>query len=145
MFDIVIIDSGDHVVEQAVNTIIGRTALIAVPGDGYRFIANNAVHVEGNGGTGKVLAIVGHANANSLSGTSSWSEFVSHVTAKTEPDWKTDKKTIYLVACSTAGKGNKFIYGNFANEIKKVFPDAVVWASTTAVNASDLSGNWIQV
>jgi len=91
-----------------------------------------------------VLAVVGHAGPDTLSNAKTWDSFTQQVTASVDPDWRKNKKTVYLVACSTAGDGTKFAYGNIANEIKKPFPNATVWASSTAVSATDLSGDWIK-
>jgi hypothetical protein len=112
----------------------------------YRYIAVNADTVVDKGGSGSnVLVIVGHAGPDTLSGEKTWKGFVQQVTANVDPDWRTNKKTVYLVACSTAGKGTKFVYGNIAREIKEQFPNATVWASSTAVSATDLTGDWTKV
>lgn len=97
------------------------------------------------GGSGDILIIVGHASPDSLSGCKTWTGFAEQITASASPDWNANKSSIFIAACSTAGSGTKFGYGNFASEIKSAFPKAVVWASKTAVYASDLSGEWVQV
>jgi len=147
MFDIITTEPEDSAVKMAVNVITTNPkAMISVPHSGFRYIAINAQHTEGDGGSGKdVLVVVGHAGPDSISGASTWSAYVQEVTAKVDPDWRKNKKTVYLVACSTAGSGQKFLYQHIAQEVKNAFPGATVWASTTAVSARDLSGDWIQV
>lgn len=145
MFDIITIEPDDSVVMAAVNTITQGKAVIAQPKDGFRVFARDAVHVEGKGGSSNILIIVGHASADSLSGSKTWQGFAQQVTATADPNWNADKSSVFIAACSTAGSGTKFGYGNFANEIKAAFPHAVVWASKTAVYATDLSGDWVQV
>lgn len=146
MFDIVTIEPEDTVVAKAVKAMTTNgKAFITVPKEGYRYIAVNAHEVIGNGGDGNVLAVVGHAGPDTLSGEKTWDSFVQQVTAEIEPDWRKNKTTVYLVACSTAGKGTKFEYGNIATEIKAKFPKATVWASSIGVSATDLSGEWTKV
>ena len=144
MFDIVTIEPKDAVVLKAVHTLTEGNAVIANPSGNYRFIARNACLAEGDGGTNKeILVIVGHASPDSISHCRTWQAFKQDVTV--DVDWTTGKTSIYIAACSTAGEGTKFAYGNFANEIKAAFPNAVVWASNSAVDANDLSGDWQQV
>lgn len=142
MFDIVTIQATDAVVATAVKTIIEKTGYIAVPDDGYRLIAGDKCQVVGKGGSANTLVVVGHAGPDSISDQKTWDAFAKRVTASVDPDWRKDKTRVYLVACSTSAEGTKFGHGNIANEIKAKFPDAKVWASTTAVLATDLSGDW---
>lgn len=145
MFDIITIEPDDSVVMAALNTIIQGKAVIAQPSDGYRVFARNALHVEGKGGSSDILIILGHASPDSLSGCKTWTGFAEQVTASASPPWNEGKTSVFIAACSTAGRGTKFIYGNFASEVKKAFPKATVWASKTAVYANDLSGDWVKV
>lgn len=147
MFDIVTLEPEDSAVEMAVAVVTtNQSDVVGVPKTGYRFIAINNVRVEGDGGSDKdVLVVIGHAGPDSISGARTWAEYVQGVTAKADPDWRSNKKTVFLVACSTADAGQKFLYRNIADEVKKAFPKATVWASTTAVSARDLTGTWTQV
>lgn len=146
MFDIVTIEPEDEVVKSAINLIInGKGHPIPSPGGNYRYIAVDAVHMQGNGGAScEILCIVGHADADDLSGEKTWKNYVQAVSAGST-DWKSNKTSVYLVACSTAGTdGTKFLHGNIANEIKSSFPGAKVWASSTDVGVTDsgFTGEW---
>jgi len=140
-YDIVTLEPEDPVVMNAVNAIIKGTGAIPGPNGNYRFIAGNAVHVEGDGGANsQVLVVVAHGNANSLSGYSSWADFRNSVSVNV--DWA-NKTTVYLAACSTAGEdGAQFLHGNIANEVKAAFPNATVWASSSNVGSGTQSGDW---
>lgn len=139
MYDILTLEPDDKVVMVAVNSIIKGGGFVPKPPGNYQFWARNAMKKKGDGGsTSDTAVIVGHANANSISDCKNWSQFQENFT---EVDW--GKKTkVYLVACSTNGEGNKFVYGNIATEIKSNLPNAIVWASTSPVYADDQSGDW---
>jgi hypothetical protein len=141
MYDIVTIEPEDEIVQRAINCIIGReTNVTYPPKGGYRLIYRNVFHKEGDGGDSNVLVIVGHGSPNGLSGTKTWRAYCEELTA--EIDWKKGKNSIFIVACSANGKGQKFGYGNFAREIKDAYPKATVWASSSAVDANGLEGDW---
>ena len=142
MYDIVTLESADQTVTTAVNAITKGQGYIPAPNGHYRFIATNAVHVEGNGGTNKeVLVVVGHGNTNSLSGHMTWADFRHSVTANV--DWISNKTTVYLAACSTnKDDGTAFLHGNIAREVKSAFPHATVWASSSNVTAKTQAGDW---
>ncbi|NVD96660.1 hypothetical protein [Massilia sp. BJB1822] len=144
MFDIVTLEPDDAVVAKAIDTIIKvANHTVNAPSDGYRYIAGNTVTVEGDGGSqSNVLVIVGHAGADSLSSKKTWKSYMQAVTAAVDPDWRVGKKSVFLVACSTAGEGTKFGYGNMATEIKEWFSTATVWAASDPVSAKDLSATW---
>lgn len=143
MFDIVTITPEDDAVEIAVDALMNRKTKIVNPTKGFRFVTHNSAQEIDGGGSEQILVIVGHGSANSLSGCKTWAEYQSNVCS--DVNWKSDKKSVYIVACSTADDGEKFFYQNIADEIKKRFFGAKVWASSTVVNAKDLSGDWVAV
>ena len=141
MYDIVTLEPDDKIVMAAVNAIVKGEGAIPGPKGNYRFIARNGLYIEGDGGNScAVLVVVGHGNADSISGCDTWSELKQRVGG--DIDWK-GKQTVYIVACSTYGEdGSKFLHGNIASEIKQDFPNATVWASASAVSSSTQSGDW---
>lgn len=146
MFDIVTIEPEDAVVKKAVSTVQTGNDIVSAPAEGYRYTALSTTLTKGDGGAAKkVLVVIGHAGADTLSGESTWSNYVKKVTATVDPGWRDDKTSVFLVACSTAATGTKFVHGNIATEVKAQFPNATVWASSTAVSATDLSGDWEKI
>ncbi len=146
MFDIVTIEPDDETVKKALKTVQDGNNIVSAPKAGYRYTALNATAMSGDGGTAtKVLVVIGHAGPDTLSGETSWSNYVKKVTATVDPGWRDDKTTVYLVACSTAATGTKFAYKNISDEVKAQFPNATVWASSTVVSATDLSGDWEKI
>lgn len=140
MFDIVTITPEDDAVEIAVDALMNRKAKIVSPTKGFRFVTHNSAQEIDGGGSEQILVIVGHGSPDSLSGCKTWAEYKSNV-FKSVDCWS-DKKSVYVVACSTDSNSNKFCYRNIADEIKESFSSATVWASSTPVNAGDLTGNW---
>ncbi len=142
MYDIVTLEPDDTVVMDAVNAIIAGKGAIPGPNGNYQFIAPNDKYRKGDGGRkSQVLVVVAHANPDSLSGCRSWAEFQESV-GRDAVEWA-QKTTVYLAACSTANEdGTKFLYGNIAREVKKAFPNATVWASSSNVGSKTQSGDW---
>lgn len=141
MYDIVTLEPEDAVVKTAINAIVKGQGAIPGPDGNYRFIARNAVLVEGDGGADSaVLVVVGHGDTNRLSGCKTWSEFKGYLGG--DIDWQ-EKGIVFLAACATAQEGGlQFLHGNIANDIKKNFPHATVWASASNVSASTQQGDW---
>lgn len=141
MYDIVTLEPEDPVVMVAVNAIIAGKGAIASPNGNYRLFAPGDKRVEGDGGAARhTLVVVAHGNANKLSGKNSWAAFREEVGETV--DWS-NVDTVYLAACSAAGEnGRAFLTGNIANEVKRAFPRATVWASSSNVSNVTQSGDW---
>ena len=145
MYDILTLEPDDDVVMRAIKAVIAGRATIGGPEGDYRLLTPGDTWVEGDGGTGvEVLVIVGHGNANKLSGCGKWTLFREHFDGRVDWNHKTE---VYLAACSTAGEGGSaFVHGHFAGGVRAAFPTRVrVWASTTAVRGRDLTGDWVQL
>lgn len=146
MYDILTFESEDDTVKKAVNAVRkGQSGVTPNPEENYRFIVPSKLYKEGNGGENKsTLVLVGHGSANKLSGQDTWDEYKENFRDYIGGITYT---TIFIVACSTANEkgGNKFAYQNWAQTLKKAYPNATVWASSTEVNAETLEGDWVQV
>ncbi|MBC1239128.1 hypothetical protein [Nostoc sp. 2RC] len=147
MYDIITTESEDTAVNQAVNSVIqGNVGVITSPNGHYRFITPSNTLLEGNGGQDQeVLVIVGHGSGDSLSGFKVWSRYKDDFKTQ-DLDWKT-KKIVYILACSTASDEQQAYLGykNFAETVKKDFPEATVWAASSSVSSQTLLGNWQKV
>lgn len=138
MYEIVTLQSADRVVNTAIEAIVNGESHIPQPAVFRLVTENNVQEIRGAGTAENVLVIVGHANANKLSGYATWRAYCGQLAQAPAGDYN----SVYVVACSTAGEGDKFGYGNIATEIKAAYADATVWASSTPVTPPDLTGHW---
>lgn len=144
MYDILALEITDEVVKMSVDVVMNGTSEVTPNPEGnFRLFTNGGSNMikHGNGGeNSNVVVVIGHANSNEFVQYSSWDALCSDFS---NASWG-NAASIFLVACSTADEGEKFVYGNMAQEAATKLNKSV-WASSGLVYANDLNGTWKKI